>query len=173
MDMMDDKTLAILGDQAAAERITREGLLLECPFCHENPTTRVKIKSEYIEMSVVCFKCGISKATLVEICDTDFDKLNSGINTVIKDWNTRSNILTHKQIETLQIVDDPANLDNWEPCELCQSCNNCWFSQNNKSGGPCIKCDDYSEFSPVGFCRYCGLPLTKEAKAALEKRFRW
>ena len=105
--MMDDKTLAILGDQAAAERITREGLLLECPFCHENPTTRVKIKSGYIEMSVVCFKCGISKATIVEICDTDFEKMNSGMKMAVREWNTRAPILTPTQLALLRIAEEP------------------------------------------------------------------
>lgn len=49
-------------------------------------------------------------------------------------------------------------------CEMCESCHNCWYSQNSKDGTPCNQCVEFNKFEPVGFCRYCGRPLTEEAK---------
>ena len=108
---MDDRTLALLGDRAAAERLTEAGVLLECPFCRANPTTRTKIKASCVEMRVVCFKCGTSKAVLVEICDTDFEKMNSGMKMAIKEWNARAPILTPAQMALLQIAEEPRKFE--------------------------------------------------------------
>lgn len=66
----------------------------------------------------------------------------------------------------------PIDRDKWEPCVMCESCVNCWFCMNSKTGRPCIDCDKYSKFNPVSYCRYCGRPLTQEAWAELEKRIR-
>lgn len=66
----------------------------------------------------------------------------------------------------------PIGREKWKPCELCESCTNCWFCMNSETGRPCINCDEYSKFSPVSYCRYCGRPLTSEAWKQLEKRLR-
>lgn len=99
---MDDVKLALLGDRATQERLTEAGVLLPCPFCHANPTTRIRVKAKFVEMVVVCFKCGTSKTASVEICDTEFDKLNSGMKMAMKEWNTRAAILTPEQLEALE-----------------------------------------------------------------------
>lgn len=69
----------------------------------------------------------------------------------------------------------PAYIDReaWGPCDMCETCSNCWMAMNDKYGTPCNKCIDFSEFHPVSYCRYCGRPLTSEAWAELEKRLRW
>ena len=104
---MDDRTLALLGDKAAQERITERGELLECPFCFGKPTTRIRVKAECVEMEVKCFNCGVSKYSVVEICDTEFNKLESGMNLVIKLWNARAPILTETQLALLKIAQEP------------------------------------------------------------------
>lgn len=58
----------------------------------------------------------------------------------------------------------------WEPCEMCETCSNCWGAMNQKYWLPCNKCVEFSEFSPVGYCRYCGRPLTEDAWAEREKQ---
>lgn len=71
----------------------------------------------------------------------------------------------------------PAHIDReaWKPCELCISCENCKNSNVGEFCNPCFRClqsDKKDGFSPVGFCRECGQPLTEEAWAELEKRLR-
>lgn len=108
---MDDRTLALLGDRAAQERITERGELLPCPFCGSEPTTRVKVKSQCFEMMVICFKCGINKSVEVEICDTEFRKMNNGMNTAEKNWNTRAPLLTPTQMALLKIGREPRKFE--------------------------------------------------------------
>ncbi len=71
----------------------------------------------------------------------------------------------------------PAHIDwkAWEPCESCISCENCKNSNVGEFCNPCFRClqsDKKDGFSPVGFCRKCGRPLTDDAWAELEKRLR-
>ena len=66
--MLDDKTLAILGDREAAERLTSAGVLLECPYCKSNKVkvdhnsrragfTGLDDRVEYQTYSVRCNSC--------------------------------------------------------------------------------------------------------------------
>ena len=112
--MLDDKTLALLGDREAAERLTESGVLLECPYCKEKPATRVRAKAQCFEMSVVCFKCGISRTYQVDICDTEFNKLYDGMALAIKTWNTRAPILTPAQLTLLRIGAEPRKFEEEE-----------------------------------------------------------
>ena len=98
---MDEKTRALLGDRAAQEAITARGELLPCPFCGSEPDTRLKVKSQCLEMVVVCFKCGISKTVAVEICDIEFGKIENGMIEAVKTWNARAPLLTPAQMALL------------------------------------------------------------------------
>ena len=102
---MDDIKLAMLGDKEAAKRLTDAGVLLPCPFCGENPSTRVRVKAQCFEMSVVCFKCGMSRTVQVDICDTEFDKLQTGMMLAKKSWNTRAPILSKREMEMLEVME--------------------------------------------------------------------
>ena len=108
---MDDRTLAILGDRAAQERMTERGELLECPFCGSEPTTRVKVKSQCLEMTVICFKCGIRKVVEVETCDTEFRKMENGMIAAAEAWNTRAPLLTPTQMALLGIAREPRKFE--------------------------------------------------------------
>lgn len=100
--MLTDTQLALLGDRAAQERITERGELLPCPFCGSDPDTRVKVRSQYFEMAVVCFKCGIRKSVGAEICDTAFGEIENGMIEAVRTWNTRAPILTPEQVKRLE-----------------------------------------------------------------------
>ena len=98
---MNDIKLAMLGSKEAAKRLTDAGELLPCPCCGGKPTTRIRVKAECIEMEVKCFNCGTNKFYQVEICDTEFNKLTSGMTQAIKAWNTRAPILSAEELEEL------------------------------------------------------------------------
>lgn len=108
---MTDIQKAMLGDKDAAERLTEKGDLLPCPFCGENPVTRVRVKAQCFEMSVVCFKCGTSRTVQVDICDTEFDKLQTGMMIAKKSWNTRAPILTPEQMKRLEEMEHDTSTD--------------------------------------------------------------
>lgn len=96
---MDEKTRALLGDREAQEAITARGELLPCPFCGSEPDTRAKVKSQHLEMAVVCFECGTSKAVKVEICDTEFREIENAMIVAAGAWNHRPPLLTPEQME--------------------------------------------------------------------------
>ena len=75
---MDDRTLALLGDRAAQERITKHGELLPCPFCG-NKNIRTSNWGMWRCWCPECF--GKSEDMLWE-------------RDAIKHWNTRAPILT-------------------------------------------------------------------------------
>lgn len=73
----------------------------------------------------------------------------------------------------------PAHIDMeaWEPCAKCVGCGNCYYFLYDDDEYPCNKClkestdkNQYPKFEPIGFCKHCGRPLTKDAWAELEKR---
>ena len=104
---MNDIKRALLGDHEAAKRLTDAGELLPCPCCGGKPTTRIRVKAECIEMEVKCFNCGTNKFYQVEICDTEFNKLTSGMTQAIKAWNTRAPILSAEEMEMLHGKENP------------------------------------------------------------------
>lgn len=68
-----------------------------------------------------------------------------------------------------------AKLDRsrWEGCEWCKQryCDNCFWQIKMKDSSKCGRCIDKSEWSPlVSYCSNCGMPLTEEAWAELERR---
>ena len=80
--MLDDKTLALLGDREAAERLTAVGVLLECPFCGGN--------AEEQDNWIFCITCGVGYE--------EFNQEESR-----KAWNTRTPVLTPAQLALLKI----------------------------------------------------------------------
>lgn len=75
---MDDRTLAILGDRAAQERITERGELLPCPYCGNAPIIEDNL--------VFCGFCGMG-----------YEELDAGVSK--RFWNTRAPILPPEQIK--------------------------------------------------------------------------
>ena len=60
----------------------------------------------------------------------------------------------------------------WEPCRRCKTCQSCKrsiCSLNDKSSG-CYDCDHMGNYEPMGFCPWCGRPLTDAAWEMLERR---
>lgn len=69
---------------------------------------------------------------------------------------------------------EPTRLDRsaWEPCRRCKTCESCKSSIcsiDDKSSG-CYDCDHMENYEPMGFCPWCGRPLTDAAWEMLEKR---
>lgn len=73
-----------------------------------------------------------------------------------------------------EIAVEPPRLDRsaWEPCRRCKTCQSCKSSIcsiDDKSSG-CYDCDHMENYEPMGFCPWCGRPLTDAAWEMLEKR---
>ena len=105
--MLDDVTLALLGDHDAAERLTERGELLPCPWCKGKPSTRIRNAGNEIFLSVACFKCGVKRTIQIEMLDAEFNKLERGIEKVVKAWNTRAPILSPTQLAALGLLREP------------------------------------------------------------------
>lgn len=96
---MDDRTLALLGDRAAQERVTERGELLPCPKCggeveehgpEDWKPTWHDPDSGGDPVNYVC-KCGLA------FCIGSYD-----YHETMKAWNTRAPILTPEQIKRLE-----------------------------------------------------------------------
>lgn len=79
---------ALLGDRAAQERLTEQGVLLPCPFCGENgmPRNFGGDGSKWVS----CSACYCDDA----IGDTKMD--------AIRNWNDRAPILSAEELERLE-----------------------------------------------------------------------
>ena len=80
-----------------------------------------------------------------------------------------------QQTPTIRIP--PAHIDReaWQPCKECENkkCDNCRYSEYFSYMDPCRSCESASGWMPMhNFCPECGLPLTPDAWAMLEKRLR-
>ena len=84
---MDDIKLALLGDKAAKERLTKRVELLPCPFCGEGKVTIRYVCGDYF---VECLNCHSTSS------------VTSTKDTVVKDWNTRAPILSLKEMVMLE-----------------------------------------------------------------------
>ena len=84
--MLDDRTLALLGDKDAQERITERGELLECPFCGG--------EVEEQDNWIFCTNCGVG-----------YEEFNPEASKEL--WNRRAPILTETQLALLKIAQEP------------------------------------------------------------------
>lgn len=88
---MDDITLALLGDHEAAERVTKKGVLLPCPWCKKTPTE----DDLFYRWGKYSFFHGCKKAGAMRIeGKTRFD--------VCLAWNTRAPMLSAEEMERLE-----------------------------------------------------------------------
>lgn len=85
---MDDRTikLALLGDKAAQERLTKRVELLPCPWCGGEARVVGVGKWRY----AVCKKCTIEGPVKMDIDEA------------LLAWNTRAPILTPEELEGLK-----------------------------------------------------------------------
>lgn len=87
--MLDNKTLAMLGDKAAAERLTERGKLLPCPMCAG--------KADSWEDTG-------NRKGFVQCVDCELLIQNVSKEAAEADWNTRAPILTPEQIKRLEEI---------------------------------------------------------------------
>ena len=90
--MLDDKTLAMLGDKKAAERLTDKGELVPCPVCKSEAVlyTWRREKERQNPSNVKCSSCGLQTRTYIRK------------KRAIKAWNTRAPILSSEEMEMLE-----------------------------------------------------------------------
>lgn len=126
---MDDRTLALLGDRAAQERITKRGELLPCPFCRKDAVMHVvESGSRYAEhkkeipkgarfLRCVCYPNG---KRYFEYCVKEYipwcvdtgccgriSKRFKTLEAAISAWNTRAPILSSREMEMLNGKENP------------------------------------------------------------------
>ena len=85
--MMDDCTLALLGDRAAQERITERGELLPCPLCAGKAD---------------CWEDTGNRKGFVQCLDCELLIQSTSKESARAEWNTRAPILTPEQIKRLE-----------------------------------------------------------------------
>ena len=105
--MLDDKTLALLGDREAAERLTAAGLLLPCWRCGG-------------QARIDDWVCGYENGTTIE-CTACHAVVCEGVEggdgwheRAVKAWNTRAPVLTPNQLALLKIGAEPRKFEEGE-----------------------------------------------------------
>lgn len=119
---------ALLGDKQAQEECTEKGIVLPCPLCGREITTRVRPGKCAVTLSIICFECRIEKSVQVEMIDAEFRKFENEINNLINNWNTR-----------------PA-----PPIGQCRDCDR-WRGKPEDEYAHCRDCDGVMEAD--NFCR--------------------
>ena len=106
--MLDDRTLAMLGDKAAQERITERGELLPCAHCGGEAKFKKGFPSRQIahcrQAVVQCKKCGVRTITHKQLPMERWQDVDKA---AISEWNRRAPILTETQIALLKIAQEP------------------------------------------------------------------
>lgn len=87
---MDDKTLALLGDREAQERLTAAGVLVPCPGCGERSAK-------------ICYVCG-DHFGMCKTCGWTGPFRNAEYEARLA-WNTRAPILSAEEMEMLDAKD--------------------------------------------------------------------
>lgn len=134
---MEDKTLALLGDKAAQERLTERGELLPCPFCGGEGITRG-------------FNNSRAKWISCETCFCDGETAMIAIE-AIENWNTRAPILTPEQLERLQNDEYGKKISGIEYKRLAycmmlkKACSKCRIHKEMKIGETC---SEFAERNP-------------------------
>ena len=115
---MDDKTLALLGDHEAAQRLTEAGVLLPCPFCGKAVNLR-RVSSGYttsptvimdswtVECPNSCVRNNVYKSTIFQDDEGDVVIKNNGADEARLAWNTRAPILSAEEVEMLHGKENP------------------------------------------------------------------
>ena len=85
--MLDEKTLAMLGDRAAQEKLTERGELVSCPSCGAD---QAMVQYCMHDFWIECANCGMMSG------------FHSSQKIAIVHWNTRAPILTPEQIKRLK-----------------------------------------------------------------------
>ena len=90
--MLDDRTLALLGDKAAQERITARGDLLPCPCCAGKAD---------------CWEDTRNQKGFAQCLDCELMIQSTSKEAARAEWNTRATILTETQMALLKIAEEP------------------------------------------------------------------
>ena len=85
--MLDDKTLALLGDRAAQERLTSVGVLLPCPCCAGKAD---------------CWEDTGNQKGFVQCMDCELMIQSTSKEAARAEWNTRAPVLTPEQLDALE-----------------------------------------------------------------------
>lgn len=103
---MDDWTVkkAMLGDKEAKEKMQYKFELLPCPFC--GGTARLSVA---YGARVFCGDCGCGTEAKTDPAFWTDEDYNA-IETVIKAWNTRPQLLTKEQIEAMERMEDDGKI---------------------------------------------------------------
>ena len=105
--MIDDKTLALLGDREAAERLTAAGVLLECPFCGGGDISER-------ESACLFGRSAYQRTYKYIFCEDCYSK-TADYGTKKKArlaWNTRAPVLTPAQMALIRIGAEPRKFEN-------------------------------------------------------------
>lgn len=105
--MLDEKTLALLGDHDAAQRMTERGELLPCPFCKCNPA----LEEGFGSFDYRCNTDGCRGSSYSSYGDDGGDLTYSSEYEARKAWNTRAPLLTPVQLALLGIAREPRKFE--------------------------------------------------------------
>lgn len=71
--------------------------LKPCPFCGGKPITRISFRSPpggatkaSVDVYIKCPECHCIRNIVLELCDTDFGKMQSAMEKAIGAWNRRA-----------------------------------------------------------------------------------
>lgn len=106
-----------------------------------------------------------------------WDSTRSGRYLVLTSKNCNGFLIDEYGESWLAYAQKPIDFDKWPPCVHCKGCGNCVYFLYDDEEFPCNRClrgstsnNPYPKFNPVGFCKFCGRPLTNEAREMLERR---
>lgn len=94
---MDDRTLALLGDRAAQERITERGELLPCPFCGNIPV----LEEVFGTFDLRCLKYNCRGGSYSSYGDGGGELTYESEQKARLAWNTRAPIMSSEEMEML------------------------------------------------------------------------
>ena len=97
--MLDDKSLALLGDREAAERLTAAGVLLECPCCG---------------WKADCWEDTGNRKGFVQCVDCELMIQSTSKEAADGEWNTRAPVLAPNQLALLRIGAEPRKFEEEE-----------------------------------------------------------
>lgn len=109
---MTDTQLALLGDHAAAKRLTEQGVLLPCPFCGGDAILRRvgnlystypnEIRDKWtVECKKCCFKNNVYESKIFQDDKGTVIIKNNGAEQASLAWNTRAAVLSFEEMEML------------------------------------------------------------------------